>query len=114
MRVRSENDGEESENIDVRIEDILKRIKEMFNWKAPNPYRVQGYWFKASDCLHKLIVNILQSCNEERNVPEWLATSRTLFIQIHTAKVIEASKYTSIVHLSFIREFISGTFADGV
>ena len=47
-------------DIVVKIEDVVKKINGMSNWKAPGSDGVQGYWFKAFDCLHKPIVNALQ------------------------------------------------------
>ena len=35
----------------VKIEDVVSKIKGMSNWKAPEPGGVQGYWFKAFDCV---------------------------------------------------------------
>ena len=49
-------------DIVVKIEDVVKKIKGMSNWKAPGPDGGQGYWFKGFDCLHKPIVNALQKC----------------------------------------------------
>lgn len=40
------------ENIEVKMEDIVKRVKGMSNWKAPGPDGVQDYCFKAFDCLN--------------------------------------------------------------
>ena len=53
----------------------------MSNWKAPWPGGVQGYWFKAFDCLHKPLVNVLQTCIVEGDLPEWIATGKTVLIQ---------------------------------
>ena len=47
-------------DIVVKIEDMVKKINGMSNWKAPGFDGVRGYWFKAFDCLHKPIVNALQ------------------------------------------------------
>ena len=46
-------------DIMMKIEDVVKKIKKMSNWKVPGPYEVQGYWFKAFDCVHKPIANAL-------------------------------------------------------
>ena len=54
----------------VKIEDVVKKIKEMSKCRAPGFDGVQGYWFKAFDCLHKPIVNALQKCIVEGDVPE--------------------------------------------
>ena len=62
--VKEELDGKvrTMENIKVRMEDVLKKINKMSNWKEPGHDGVQGYWFKAFDCLHKPIVNALLKC----------------------------------------------------
>ena len=71
----------------VKIEDMVKKIKGMSNWKVPGPDGVQGYWFKAFDCLRKPIVNALQKCIVEGDVPEWMVTGKTVLFQKDPAKV---------------------------
>ena len=56
-------------DIVVKIEDVVKKIKGMPNWKMPGPDGVQSYWFKAFHCVHKPIVNALQKCTVEGDVP---------------------------------------------
>jgi len=79
-------------NIEVKMEDVVKIVRGMSNWKAPGPDGVQCYWFKEFVCLHKPIVNALQRCIVEGNVPEWIVTGRT-GIQKDSAKGTETSNY---------------------
>ena len=101
-------------DIVVKIEDVVKETKRMSNWKAPGPDGVQGYWFKAFDCLHKPIVNALQKCIVEGDVLEWMVTGRTVLIQKDPAKGIEASNYRPIACLPLMWKLLSGMFADRV
>ena len=96
----------------VKIEDVVKKIKEMSKWRAPGFDGVQGYWFKAFDCLHKPIVNALQKCIVEGDVPEWMVTGRTVLIQKDPAKGTEASNYRPIACLPLMWKLLSGIFAD--
>ena len=57
------------EDIEITLEDVVKRIRGMSSWKAPGPDGVQGYWFKTIDCLHKPIVQALQQSLREEIVP---------------------------------------------
>ena len=77
-------------DIMVKIDDVVKKTKGMSNWKAPGSDGVQGYWFKAFDCLHRPIVNALQKCNVEGDAPKWMVTGRTVLIQKDSAKGTEA------------------------
>ena len=101
-------------DIVVKIEDVVKEIKRMPNWKAPGPDGVQGCWFKAFNCLHKPIVNALQKCIVAGDVPEWMVTGRTVLIQKDPAKGIEASNYRPIAYLPLMWKLLSGIFADRV
>lgn len=69
------------ENIEVTMEDIVKRVKGMSNGKAPGPDGVQGYCFKAFDCLNQPIVLVIQRYIEVGNEPEWMIFGRTVLIQ---------------------------------
>ena len=87
--VKEELDGNvrAMENIEVRMEDILKKINTMSNWKARGLDGVQDYWFKAFDYLHKPIVNALQKCIANGDVLEYMVTERTVLIQKTLQKV---------------------------
>ncbi|MGY8822311.1 MAG: RNA-directed DNA polymerase, partial [Pseudomonadales bacterium] len=101
-------------DVEVKVEDVVKRVRGMSNWKAPGPDGVQGYWFKAFACLHKPIANALQRCIVEGNVPEWMVTGRTVLIQKDPAKGTEASNYRPIACLPLMWKLLSGIFADRV
>ena len=98
----------------VKIEDMVKKIKGMSNWKAPRLDGVQGYWFKAFDYLHKPIVNALQKCTVEGDVVEWMVTGRTVLIQKDPAKGTKARNYRPIACLPLMWKLFSGIFADRV
>ena len=114
--VKEELDGmvRAMENIEVRLEDVLKKINKMSNWKASGPNGVQGYWFKAFDCLHKPKVNALQKCIANGDVPEWMVNRRTVLIQKDPAKSTEASNYKPIACLPLTWKLLSGIFVDRV
>ena len=114
--VKEELDGmvRAMENIEVRLEDVLKKINKMSNWKASGPNGVQGYWFKAFDCLHKPKVNALQKCIVNGDVPEWMVNRRTVLIQKDPAKSTEASNYKPIACLPLTWKLLSGIFVDRV
>ena len=101
-------------DIVVKIEDVVKKIKGMFNWKVPGLDGEQGYWFKAFDCLHEPIVNALQKCVVEGDVPEWMVSGRTMSIQKDPTKGTKASNYRPIACLPLIWKLLSGIFADRV
>jgi len=86
-------------NVEMKMEDVVKRVRGMSNWKVPGPDWVQGYWFKTFACLHNPIANALQRCIFEENVSEWMVTERTVLIQKDPDKCTEASKYRSIACL---------------
>ena len=86
----------------------------MSNWKAPGPDGVQGYWFKAFDCLHKPIVQALQQTLREENVPQWMVTGKTALIQKDPAKGTDVSNYRPIACLPLMWKLLSGIFADRV
>ena len=101
-------------NIEVSLEDVVRRIKAMSNWKAPGPDGVQGYWFKAFDCLHKPIVYALQQTVLVGDVPEWMVTGKTALIQKDPAKGTQASNYRPIACLPLMWKLLTGIFADRV
>ena len=100
-------------DIVVKIEDMVKKIKGMSNWKVPGPDGVQGYWFKAFDCLHKPIVNALQKCIVEGDVPEWMVTGKTV-VPKGSCQSMEASIYRPIACLPLICKLLSDIFGDRV
>ena len=114
--VKAEWEGKVNQmvNVEISLEDVVRRIKGMANWKAPGPDGVQGYWFKAFDCLHKPIVMALQSSVVEGDVPEWMVTGKTVLIQKDPAKGTEASNYRPIACLPLMWKLMSGIFADRV
>ena len=69
------------ENIEVKMEDIVKRVKGMSNWKAPGSDGVQGYCFKAFDCLNQPIVLVFQIYIDVGNMPKGMIFGRTVLIQ---------------------------------
>ena len=75
---------------------------------------MQGYWFKAFDTLHKPIVNALQKCVVEGDVPEWIVTGRTVLIQKDPAKGTNARNYGSIACLPLMWKLLLGMFVDRV
>ena len=75
---------------------------------------MQGYWFKAFDTLRKPIVNALQKCVVEGDVPEWMVTGRTVLIEKDPAKGTNARSYGSIACLPLIWKLLSGMFVDRV
>ena len=102
------------EDIEITLEDVVRRIKGMSNWKAPGPDGVQGYWFKAFDNLHKPIAHALQQTVVNENVPEWMVTGKTALIQKDPAKGTEVSNYRPIACLPLMWKLLSGIFADRV
>ena len=102
------------EEVEIGLEDVVKRIRGMSNWKAPGPDGVQGYWFKAFSCLHKPIVRALQMALLEGNVPEWMVTGKTALIQKDPAKGTNVSNYRPIACLPLMWKLLSGIFADRV
>ena len=114
--VKEEWNGQvnQMEDIEVTLEDVVRRIKGMSSWKAPGPDGVQGYWFKAFDCLHKPIASALQKSVVEGNVPNWMVTGKTALIQKDPAKGTDVSNYRPIACLPLMWKLLSGIFADRV
>ena len=102
------------EDFEIRLEDVVKRIRGMSNWKAPGPDGVQGYWFKAFDCLHKPMTCALQKALSDENVPDWMVTGKTVLIQKDPAKGTDVSNYRPIACLPLMWKLLSGIFADRV
>ena len=98
----------------VKIEDVIKKVKGISNWKAPWPDGVQGYWFKVFDCLHKPIVNALQKCIVEGDVLVWMVTGRTVLTQKDPTKGTKGSNYRPIACLPLMWKLLSGIFANRV
>ena len=102
------------EDIVIMKDDVVRRIRGMSNWKAPGPDGVQGYWFKAFDCLHKPMTDALQKTVIDENVPQWMVTGKTALIQKDPAKGTEVSNYRPIACLPLMWKLLSGIFADRV
>ena len=107
-------DVEKQHNIQIHISDIIRRIRQMNNWKAPGPDGVRGYWFKQLDCLHQPLVEAMQNCLDDGNVPEWMVQGRTVLIQKDPEKGTEASNYRPIACLPLMWKLLSGIFSEKV
>ena len=80
----------------ITADDVKKGISRMANWKSPGPDGVRGFWFKKFTALHPYLVESLDYCLWDGNVPEWMVSGRTVLIQKDPAKGTVAGNYRPI------------------
>ena len=105
---------EEQAPVEVALEDVVKGIRKMANWKAPGPDGVRGFWFKKFPSLHSTLTAALQKCLESGHVPDWMVKGRTVLIQKDPAKGSVASNYRPITCLPLMWKLLTGIFADKI
>ena len=99
------------EDIIIDINAIKTGLKRMANKKAPGPDGVRGFWFKELISVHTLLVEALQSCISEGDVPDWMTTGRTVLIQKDPSKGNAPSNCRPIACLPLIWKLLTGSFA---
>lgn len=67
-------------DMNITLQKVSQFLRRVPNWKAPGPDLVQGFWLKNFTSLHPRIANQLQSCLDNRNMPEWMAKGRAVLI----------------------------------
>ena len=79
------NDIEESlgtirkqETLTVTEAMVEKQVKKIPNWKAPGPDGVHGYWFKSIKTVRPVLAALLNEALQSGNVPEWLASGKSV------------------------------------
>ena len=102
---------EDQGDIVITSSDVKKGISRMANWKAPGPDGVRGFWFKKFTALHPFLVDSLDYCLVEGNVPDWMVKGRTVLIQKDPAKGTVAGNYRPIACLPLMWKLLTGIFA---
>ena len=74
------------EDIIITMEDMRKGVNIMANWKAAGPDLVGGYWFKKLTGIHTRLLECLQDCVHQGNVPVWMFTGRAILIPEGSSK----------------------------
>ena len=95
----------------ITAADVKKGISRMANWKAPGPDGVRGFWFKKFTALHPYLVDSLDYCLVEGNVPDWMVKGRTVLIQKDPAKGTVAGNYRPIACLPLMWKLLTWIFA---
>lgn len=102
---------EDQGDVTITASEVKKAISRMANWKAPGPDGVRGFWFKKFTALHPFLVESLDYCLVEGNVPDWMVKGRTVLIQKDPAKGSVAGNYRPIACLPLMWKLLTGIFA---
>ena len=105
---------DKQEDIRISVENVKTTIRKMTNWKAPGPDFVQGYWFKRFSTLHSRLIEDLQTCIVEGDVPTWMTKRRITFIQKDPEKGNAANNYSPIACLPLMWKLLTSILAEKI
>ena len=95
------------------LQEKLKKLKKIANWKTHGSDEVQGFWLKNFTSLHRNLVWHLNACLEWETT-RWMTKGRTVFIQKEKSKENEASNYGPITCLPWTWKLLTGIIADEI
>lgn len=78
--IRSFKSNYQMEWTPVEDAEVTKVIKNLANWKAPGPDRIQSFWFKRITSVHKPLAAEYRKMLEGADFPPWLAKGITYLI----------------------------------
>ena len=100
------------EDIHIEIEKLKKQIRKIPKWKSPGPDGVQGYWIKNLTNLHGRIALQLDTCLQDKNVPLWMVTGKTVLCVKDVAKGNAVDNFRPITCLPLLWKLLTGIIAD--
>ena len=114
QKVAEEMHSNKQQNIDIAPTKIKERTCKMSNWKAPGSNGVHGYWIKMLVSVQERIALHRQSCITRGEVPDWMATGRTVLLLEDKIKGNEVSNYRPITCLLLMWKLITGIVPDEI
>ena len=85
----------------------------MLNWKVPGKDGVQGYWLKNLSSLHTgIAVQLNQTVDGERPLPDWMTFGKTVLCQKYPAKESEVDNDRPISCLPLMWKLMTGILAE--
>ena len=103
---------ESQEDITITLPMITERLRKMANWKATGPDGVHGYWIKHLTTLHQRIVEQLNRCITNGQVPEWMTVGKTILLMKDPSKGPIPSNYRPITCLPMIWKLMTGVVSE--
>ena len=100
-----QNEGQDK--IDTTKDKMMRVMRKMPNWKAPDPENVKGYWLKNLTPLHDKLLVYLEECLNCGVVPGWLTNGQTVLIQKDKVKGNIASNYRPITCLHLVWKLLT-------
>nr|XP_018900086.1 PREDICTED: uncharacterized protein LOC109032421 [Bemisia tabaci] len=65
---------------DLDDDELITTIKNLANWKAPGPDKIQSFWFKKIPSIHKYLTAEHNKLLNGKEFPPWLAKGTTYLI----------------------------------
>ena len=76
----SEVTNNKMEWTDLGDDELITTIKNLANWKAPGPDKIQSFWFKKIPSIHKYLTAEYNKLLNGKEFPPWLAKGTTYLI----------------------------------
>ncbi len=95
-------------------ENLTRQLRKMPNWKATGPDQVHGFWIKNLKSLHNRILQQLNDCIQNGNLPSWMTEGKTVLIMKDENKGTIVSNYRPIACLPTTYKLLTGMIAESM
>ena len=83
---REQEGLEEGPKAEIHIYLLKKTLKNISNWKTSGHDGIQRFWFKKFTSIHDRLVQEMNRCLQDAQVPDWMIKGKAILIQNDPSK----------------------------